>query len=66
MSNASSRYEPEDVSFARNHTFQSTENDKQNRSGLANQGTKDTKQTKNKSYVNAMMALQKKVKTLED
>lgn len=64
MSNSSSRYEPEEVSFAKNQTFESVDEDKENNSRLSNKAQKELRDNKNKSYVNAMLALQKKVKTL--
>lgn len=53
------------VSFGKT-VHSSIERDKENNSSLLNVPSRNSTESKSKSYVNAMIALQKKVKTLED
>ena len=60
MSHSSSRFENEEVSFSKQEPYDVSNNE--NNSLMSNK----SKASKNKSYVNAMQALQKKVKSLEE
>lgn len=55
----------DDISFGKSINS-SIEKDKENNSLVSNNNSIGSNESRSKSYVNAMIALQKKVKTLED